>query len=85
MSLVHGYFGGAMLDLFVEDDETYEVSARRAAFVAGVLGIKPPSRLVDEENCPTEELIDFVMKSGASLDFIFLGDLRSMIARSAAR
>lgn len=54
-------------------------SEARAAFVADVLGVEPPARLVDEENCPSPEIMDFVRRTGASLDFIFMGDLRGII------
>ncbi|RRH71973.1 hypothetical protein [Falsigemmobacter faecalis] len=70
-----------------DDGETHnlEVSARRAAYVAEVLGVDPPARLVDEEDCLSPEVMDFVRHTGASLDFIFVGDLRGMILTDCER
>lgn len=73
-------------DLFKEGgSHCLEVSARRAAYIASVLEIEPPARLVDEDDCLAPEIIDFVRRTGASLDFIFVGDLRGMILTDCER
>ncbi|MBJ2151359.1 hypothetical protein [Paracoccus sp. IB05] len=73
-------------DLFQDEGSlNYDISARRAAYVAEVLGGEPPARLVDEDDCPAPEVMDFVRRTGASLDFIFMGDLRSMVMADCAR
>ena len=56
-----------------------QLSEARAAYVAEVLGVEPPSRLLDDDGAPSPEVMDFVMRTGASLDFIFMGDLRILI------
>lgn len=72
-------------DLFEDRGKmNLEVAARRAAYIAEVMGAEPPARLLDEENCPAPELMDFANRTGANFDFIFVGDLRAMIMSDCA-
>lgn len=70
--------------LFI-DAEHHDISVceARAAFAAEVLGVEPPSRLVDRDDCLAPEVIDFMRRTGVSLDFIFCGDLRGMLRVAA--
>ena len=51
----------------------------RAAFIAEALGVTSPSRLLAADRAPSPELLAFCRETGASLDFIFLGDIRPML------
>ncbi len=54
----------------------------RVALIADVLKMSPPESLLADDGAPSAELLAFCRQSGASLDFIFCGDLRAMIRRS---
>ena len=51
---------------------------------ADTIGREPPARLLDQDGAPAVELLDFCRRTGASLDWIFLGDVRAMIRDSYA-
>ena len=54
----------------------------RLEVYADTIGREPPARLLDEHRAPSPELLDFCRRTGASLDWIFLGDVRAMIRDS---
>ena len=45
-------------------------------------GCSPPDRLLFDDGSPAPELLNFCVRYGASLDWIFLGDVRGMIRDS---
>ena len=51
----------------------------RAEFFANTLGLTAPGKLVADDGAPSKELLDFCRKTGMSLDWVFLGDLRPMV------
>lgn len=51
----------------------------RMHFYADTIGVEPPDRLLCDDRAPTPELLIFCACYGASLDWIFLGDVRGMI------
>lgn len=55
----------------------------RVHFYADTIGVEPPARLLCPEGAPAPELLTFCRQHGASLDWIFCGDLRAMIRDSA--
>lgn len=62
------------------DDGYDKIAAEaRMQFYADTVGVEPPKRLLSEDGAPASELLDFCLKYGASLDWIFFGDLRRMI------
>lgn len=50
-----------------------EVQARITK-VSEALGVEAPSRLIDADDGPSDELLRFCNETGLSLDFILLGD-----------
>lgn len=54
----------------------------RLQFYADTIGVEPPSRLLSEDGAPAQELLRFCLRYGASLDWIFFGDVRGMIRDS---
>lgn len=65
----------------IEEIENAEAEAR-LHFYADTIGVEPPQRLLSDEGAPTPELLSFCNRYGASLDWVFLGDLRAMIRDS---
>lgn len=57
----------------------YTDSEARMQFYADTIAVEPPKRLIDEDGAPAQELLRFCDKYGASLDWIFMGDVRGMI------
>lgn len=57
----------------------YTEAEARMQFYADTIGVQPPERLLDVDGAPSDELDVFCRRYGASLDWIFLGDLRRMI------
>ena len=53
----------------------YVEAEARVQFFADVVGVEAPARLIGE-------LLNFCIDTGASLDWIFLGDVRAMIRDS---
>jgi hypothetical protein len=47
--------------------------------VATVIGKPVPQSILDEDNAPTDELLDFCRDTGASLDWIFLGVINNAV------
>lgn len=60
----------------------YTASEARLSFYADTIGVEPPARMVCDAGCPAPELLIFCERYGASLDWIFLGDVRAMIRDS---
>lgn len=54
----------------------------RMHFYADTIGVQPPDRLLSDDGSPAPELLNFCVRYGASLDWIFLGDVRGMIRDS---
>ncbi|MEP1592883.1 hypothetical protein [Sulfitobacter sp.] len=54
----------------------------RMQFYADTIGVFPPERLLSGDGSPAPELLNFCVRYGASLDWIFLGDVRGMIRDS---
>lgn len=64
---------------------TVDVAAEeRLALFCDTLGIAAPSRLFDQDGAPSGELVRFCVETGASLDFIVLGDVRPLIRNAYA-
>ena len=57
----------------------YDEAAKRASLYAETINVDPPSKLVDGDGAVSRELGAFCREYGASLDWIFLGDVRGMI------
>jgi hypothetical protein len=57
----------------------------RLTLYAATIGQPAPAALVDRGGAPSRELLDFCKRTGASLDWIFCGDVRAMIRDSFAR
>lgn len=65
------------------DDGYDKIAAEaRMQFYADTIGVEPPKRLLSDDGAPARELLDFCLEYGASLDWIFLGDVRRMIHNS---
>ena len=60
----------------------YIEAEARMHFYADTIGVVPPDRLISEDGAPAFELLNFCVRYGASLDWIFLGDVRGMIRDS---
>ena len=60
----------------------YVEAEARVQFFADVVGVEAPARLIGDDEAPTRELLNFCIETGASLDWIFLGDVRAMIRDS---
>ena len=60
----------------------FEKAAQRVKLYAETIGVSPPARLLCDEGAPAPELMAFCHEFGASLDWIFLGDVRGMIRDS---
>lgn len=56
----------------------------RLHFYADTIGVEPPAHIVCPEGAPTQALLDFCRRYGASLDWIFCGDMRALIRASLA-
>ncbi|NRA99318.1 MAG: hypothetical protein HRU32_05765 [Rhodobacteraceae bacterium] len=54
----------------------------RAKHYAKTIGVAPPSKLMDAERAPTDELLTFCNENGMSLDWVFLGDVAPMVRAS---
>ncbi|KEP68536.1 hypothetical protein DL1_07895 [Thioclava dalianensis] len=63
-------------------NKDYTEAEARMQFYADTIGVHPPSRLLSEDGAPAPELLNFCVRYGASLDWIFLGDVRRMIRDS---
>lgn len=61
-----------------------KIAAKRLKLFADTIGKKAPPQLLDAEGAPHPELLRFSIETGASLDFIFCGDLRPMIRAAYA-
>ena len=60
----------------------YVAAEARLQFYADTIGAPVPPRLLSEDGSPSPELLNFCVRYGASLDWVFLGDLRAMIRDS---
>lgn len=60
----------------------YTDAEARMQFYADTIGVEPPARVLAEDGAPAPELLRFCVRYGASLDWIFLGDVRGMIRDS---
>ncbi len=62
--------------------ETFVTPRDRLAFIAETLGVSVPaglpSELEDHDGAPCVEVLAFCEETGASLDYIYLGDIRAM-------
>jgi len=61
----------------------YVAAEARMQVYADTIGVEPPARLLDQDGAPAPELLKFCITHGASLDWIFCGDVRAMIRDSA--
>jgi hypothetical protein len=68
-----------------ESEIDFAAAEARARLYANVIGVEPPARLLCSQGGPSRDLLDFHRRYGASLDWIFLGDMRQMIRDSYAR
>jgi len=57
----------------------YVEAETRMQFYADTVGMEAPAKLIGEDGAPARELLTFCIDTGASLDWIFLGDVRAMI------
>lgn len=57
----------------------YTEAEARMHFCADTIGVQPPERLLSEDGAFAPELLNFCARYGASLDWIFFGDVRPMI------
>ncbi len=57
----------------------YVDAEARAQLYANTVGVEAPTKLIGEDGAPARELLTFCIDMGASLDWIFLGDVRAMI------
>ena len=55
-----------------------EAEARMQVY-ADTVGAESPAKLIGDDGAPARELLTFCINTGASLDWIFLGDVRAMI------
>jgi len=62
----------------------YTAAEARLSFYADTIGAEPPARLLCDQGAPSAELLAFCDRCGASLDWIFRGDVRGMIRNSYA-
>ncbi|MCB2110835.1 hypothetical protein [Albidovulum sp.] len=60
----------------------YTSAEARLSFYADTIGVEAPKRLVCDQGAPAPELLTFCDRYGASLDWVFLGDVRAMIRDS---
>ena len=60
----------------------YTDAEARMQFYADTIAVEPPKRLIGEDGAPAQELLRFCVKYGASLDWIFMADVRGMIRDS---
>ncbi|MDP5217124.1 hypothetical protein Q5Y75_07840 [Ruegeria sp. 2205SS24-7] len=60
----------------------YEKAEARAKLYAHTIGVNSPASLVADDGAPSREVLNFCLTNGASLDWIFLGDVRGMIRDS---
>lgn len=60
----------------------YVASQKRLKLFADTIGVQAPELLECEDGAPAFELLDFCNRYGASLDWIFCGDVRAMIHNS---
>lgn len=51
----------------------------RLQFYADTLRVKAPAKLLADDGAPDKDLLRFCVRYGASLDWIFFGDVRGMI------
>ena len=61
------------------DGEPDGAAEERVRFFADTLEIEPSARLLSEDGAPAPELMAFCKRTGMSLDWAFLGDLRPMV------
>lgn len=65
-----------------------ETPAGRLAFVAETLGVPAPkglnANLTDPDGTHVKSVVAFCAETGASLDFIYRGDIRPMLRSAAA-
>lgn len=57
----------------------YAEAETRMQFYADTVGVDAPAKLLGDDGAPARELLNFCIEYGASLDWIFLGDVRAMI------
>ncbi len=57
----------------------YAEAESRVQFYANTLRVDAPTKLIGEDGAPARELLNFCIDYGASLDWIFRGDVRAMI------
>lgn len=75
----------------IEPKDLQTVEQRLAAaeaslrIYADTTGKEAPTRLLGDNNAPSEELLLFCLANGACLNWIFLGDVRGMIRDSYNR
>lgn len=54
----------------------------RVKLYADTIGVDAPANLIAEDGGPSDELLKFCDDYGASLDWVYCGDLRAMILAS---
>lgn len=66
---------------FGEGDEhsSPKTARERVSFIAATLAVKAPEKLVAADGGPSQEVLAFCRETGSSLDYIFSGDVTSMI------
>lgn len=62
-----------------EQSSQPQTAQERIALIAESVSTKAPQNLISSDGGPSKELLEFCHKTGASLDFIFSGDVTSMI------
>ncbi len=55
--------------------EKEEMPVVRVKKFAELMGTDAPSQLTNNQNSPTQELLDFCVQTGCSLDWVFTGSL----------
>ncbi|MDF0602313.1 hypothetical protein P1J78_16355 [Psychromarinibacter sp. C21-152] len=68
----------------METTELQEARTRLQLF-ASTIGSEAPERLQEQDGAPSREVLDFCRAHGASLDYIFCGDVRPLIRAAANR
>lgn len=61
----------------------YTDAEARLQFYADTIGVEAPQALLAADGAPSAELLNFCNRYGASLDWIFRGDVRGMIRLAA--